>query len=362
MRAGRILRTAFAGSAAAVLLAACTTTSPVAGDATDGTAAPQEGDLTVGISSREIVNDYNRDIIAGAQEVFEAAGATVTVTNGGGDATKQINDINTLVNSDIDILFIQLGDPAQLEPVVADATERGITVVTAGVGSLVPGTIADVGGDEELMAEMSANALLEEIDYQGEVYAFWVPGAPLLETRLAVLEEIVAEYPQITLRREPTDFSPATVQTQMQAILTANPEPGSIAGVWGSYDQMTSGAVQAIQQAGRDEIKAVSIDGDRATFNLLYADGSPFVATVVQNAQLIGELAAEAALDTVNGDEIGETVTSAWIANRNNGIAGAEERYGEGIWDEIGLDPVQIAETWPQDQDIEVIQPESPAN
>lgn len=319
-----------------------------------------DGELVVGIAAREILNDYNRDIVAGAQALFESEGASVTVTNGGGDATKQINDITTLLNSGVNVLFIELGDPAQLAPVVKQATDAGVTVVTAGIGSLVPGAIADAGGDETLMAQMSARALLQSIDYQGDIYAFWVPGAPLLETRLRILSAMVEDYPQVTLHTEPTDFSPATTQAAMQAILTANPEPGSIAGVWGAYDQMAAGAVQAIQSAGRDEIKVTSIDGDRASFSMLYAEGSPFVATVVQDAQLIGELAAQAALNTRAGLPVGNTVTSAWVATRNNGVAAAEERYGTAIWDEIQLDPTQLAATWPQDQDVVVTQPVAP--
>jgi ABC-type sugar transport system substrate-binding protein len=353
------MRLAAAGAAAAVFLSACSMSAPGGSDDSAAGNASGSGDLTVGISSREITNDYNRDIIAGAQDLFEEQGADVTVTNGGGDATKQANDITTLVNSGIDVLFIQLGDPAQLEPVVQAAVDKGVTVVTAGVGSLVPGAIADVGGDEDMMAEMSARALFDEIGGAGDVYAFWVPGAPLLETRIAALERVATEFPDVTIHREPTDFSPATTQSQMQTLLTANSDEGSIAGVWAAYDQMASGAVQAIQSEGRDEIKVVSIDGDRATFNMLYAEGSPFVATVVQNAQLIGQLAAQAALDTLDGKPVGETVTSAWIANRSNGVAAAEERYGSGIWEETGLDPDEIAGDWPQDGQVEVVQPDA---
>lgn len=350
-------RTAIAaiGLSLPTLLGACSMSSPVADS---GNASRDAGALKVGIAAREILNDYNRDINDGAQAVFEAAGATVSVTNGDGDATKQANDITTLINSGIDVLFIQLGDPAQLEPVVTQAVDQGITVVTAGVGSLIEGAVADVGGDEELMAEMSAHQLFESIDGEGDVYAFWVPGAPLLESRIAVLEEVAEEYPGITLHREPTEHSPAKVQSQMQTLLTANPEAGSIDGIWGAYDQLISGAVQAIQSAGRgDEIQAVGIDGDRATFKMLFAEGSPFTATVVLNAQQIGALAAEAALATVNGDEVGETVASFWVATRHNGIAAAEERYGEEIWAEIGLDPAEIAEMWEQNEEVDVVQP-----
>jgi ABC-type sugar transport system substrate-binding protein len=361
-----------AGFLAVVLVSACSLNGPVT-DATDGAtpgAAPAAaadgvpflpGPLTVGIAAREIANDYNRDIISGAEEAFRAAGGTVTTTNAGGDATRHINNIQTLVNSGVNVLVIELGDPAQLGPVVAQAREKGVVVVTAGVGSTVAGAVTDVGGDESLMAEMMSRSLLDAMGYRGDLYAFWVPGAPLLETRLRVLQAMVEDYPGITLHLQPSDHSPARVQSQMQAILTSNPDPGSIAGVWGAYDQMTSGAVQAIQQANRPEIAVASIDGDRATFPMLYALGSPFVATVVQNAQLIGQLAAQAALDAREGKDVAPNVfTTAWIATRHNGIAAAERRYGPGIWEQMKLDRDEIARQWPQSQDVVVMQPVSP--
>jgi ribose transport system substrate-binding protein len=183
-----------------------------------------------------------------------------------------------------------------------------------------------------------------------------VPGAPLLETRLAELEKLAkSDYPGIRIHKEPSDFSPAKVQSQMQTVLTAHPEAGSIAGVWGAFDQMTSGAVQAIESAGRgDEIKVVSIDGDRDTFKMLFDKKSPFVGTVVQNAQRIGELGAQAALDKAKGKEIGQTVTSFWLATRDNGVAAAEERYGKTIWKDTGLKPSKIAEEWPQTGKVDV--------
>ena len=353
---------------AAMALAGCTMSSPTvaAGAASpkagSGSTTAQTGKLKVGIASREITNDYNRDVIAGASALFKAQGGTVTVTNGGGDATKQINDIDTLINSGINVLFIGLGAPAQLAPEVAKAKARGIVVVTAGVGSTVAGTVGDYGGDENLMGEMMSRALLESMGYKGNLYAFWVPGAPLLETRLRILKSMLVDYPDVTLHLVPTDFSPATTQSKMQAVLTANPNKGSIAGVWGSYDQMISGAVQAISQAGRSEIKVAAIDGDRATFQMLYAKGSPFVATVVQNAQQIGQLAGQAAIDTRANKKVNHVFTTAWVATRNNGIAAAEERYGKSIWAELKLDPKVIAKQWPQTQKVSVLQPVSPQN
>ena len=368
----RRLVAALAALVGLALLPACTLSGPVTdASATSGPRRTStevaegppflDGPLSVGIAAREIVNDYNRDIIAGAEQTFREAGGTVRTTNAGGDATRHINNIQTLVNAGVNVLLVELGDPAQLAPVIADARSKGVVVVTAGVGSTVPGAVTDVGGDESLMAEMMSRSLLDAMDYQGDLYAFWVPGAPLLETRLRVLQAMVEDYPRVHLHLQPSDFSPARVQSQMQAILTANPDPGSIAGVWGAYDQMTSGAVQAIQQADRPEIAVASIDGDRATFPMLYAPSSPFVATVVQDAQLIGELAAQAAIDAREGEEVAPNIfTTAWVATRSNGVAAAEERYGPGIWDEVRLDRDEVVAQWPQTQEVVVMRPVSP--
>lgn len=367
-------------SVALLSLVGCTMDGPTASPSGSATqAAPDEGDepepatggdgsgdlsgegLRVGLAVREITNDYNRDIDDGVVAAVEAAGGTVEITDGQTDQTTHNDNIESLINSGVDAIVIQLGDPQQMAPVVAKANAAGIPVVTTGVGSLTPGAVTDVGGDESLMGEMLARTLLASIDYDGTVYAFWVPGAPLLETRLRILEAVAADYPDVTIERQPTEHSPAKVQSQTEAVLTANPEEGSISAVWCAYDQLCSGAVQAIQQAGRsDEIKVGGIDGDRATFQMLFGENSPFVVTVVQDAFHIGELAGQIAIRAVNGDTSGvgsATFTTAWVATRNNGVAAAEGRYGPDVWADLNLDVEAIEAAHPQNQDLVVMQP-----
>ena len=69
-------------------------------------------------------------------------------------------------------------------------------------------------------------------------------------------------------------------------VLTANPKPRSIAAVWGAYDLLVSGAVEAIRRAGRNEIKSASIDGDRIGFQMLLEEDSPFISTVARRGAL----------------------------------------------------------------------------
>ncbi|MER8830650.1 substrate-binding domain-containing protein [Mesorhizobium sp. M0938] len=331
-------------------------------------AAPSKGDAQdlagkkIGIAAREITNDYNRDIIAGATKVIEAAGGQVVVTDGGADPRKHNENIENLVNSGVSGIIVQLGDAQQLAPVVKKASDAGIPVVTTSVGAKTEGALADVGGDDALMSAMISRALLSSIDYKGDVYVVWVPGAPLLETRKRILQAIAADYPQVKLHEVPSEHSAAKVQTQMEDILTANPEPGSIAAVWGAYDLLVSGAVEAIRRNGRNEIKVASIDGDRVGFQMLLDEGSPFVATVVQDVNRIGSLAGEIIIQKLGGksDFPSTLFTDAWLATHANGVAAAEKRWGANVWADLAIDKATVEGRWPQDGELQVVHPVLP--
>jgi ABC-type sugar transport system substrate-binding protein len=325
-----------------------------------GTASAAElSGKKIGIAAREITNDYNRDIIAGATEVLKAAGADVVVTDGGTDPRKHNENIENLINSHVAGIIVQLGDPQQLAAVIAKANAANIPVITTSVGSKTEGAIADVGGDESLMAAMLARSLLSSIDYKGKVIGFWVPGAPLLETRKRVFEAIVADYPNVKVQWVPTEHSAAKVQTQMEDLLTANPDKGSIAGVWGAYDLLVSGATEAVRRADRNEIKIASIDGDRIGFQMLLDENSPFVATIVQDVPAIGKLAAEALVSAVGGkkDFPSAIFTEVYIATHANGVKAAEKRWGAKIWDDLGIAKADVEGRWPQTSDLVVVRP-----
>lgn len=372
----RKLLTASIALITAVALSGCTnsdntdntTNTPPATSAASGT-TNSDGTCTLpagfkaGIAMREIVNDVNRDIVAGATETFEAAGATVTVTDAGGDALKQNDNIESLINSGVNGLLPVLGDQQQVSPLTKKAADSGIYVASALFGVAPEGALTDVGYDDPLASSLMTRALFSSIGYKGDVYVFWVPGAPILETRKSVMEAIAADYPQITLHEVPTEHGAAKSLSQMTDILTANPDEGTIAGVWGAYDLLVSGANEAIKRAGRDEIKVASIDGDQVAFQMLFGENSPFVATVVGDVKAIGRLAAEAIIQASCGDTASipvATYTPLWVATRNNGIEAGEMRWGEGLWEAAGLDKGAIEDMYTQDQPVLVSMPTLP--
>jgi ribose transport system substrate-binding protein len=70
-----------------------------------------------------------------------------------------------------------------------------------------------------------------------------------------IADAIFANTPDIEVLARVTpdvqDGGIADSRAQMEALLAANPEPGSIAAVWAAWDQPALGALQAIEDAGR---------------------------------------------------------------------------------------------------------------
>lgn len=320
----------------------------------------------IGIASREITNDFNRDIVSNAQDVIKGVGGTIISTDAQGDYQKHNENIENLINSGIDGLIVQLGDARQMGPVMAKAKAKGIPVVTCAVGAPVQDTLTDINGDNPLMSALAADALLSSINYKGDIYIVWVPGAPLLETRKRILEAIAVDFADVRLHEIPAEHNPAKVQTQIEEILTANPEPGSIAGIFGTYDLLISGASEAIRRSGRgDDIKIVAIDGDRIGFQMLFQENSPFVATVVQDVPSIGRQAAEILIGVLNGtidpaSVSPQTPANCYVATRKNGVEAAELRWTESFWEDTGLEKGAVEKSFPQSEKVLVVYPSIP--
>ena len=333
--------------------------------AEEAAASNKSGGWTIGIANREITNDYNRLIAYGAQDILEAAGCEVIMTDAETDFQKHNENIETLLNSGIDALIIQLGDNEQLAPLCEKAKEKGIPVVTAGIGSHIDNTICDTNADDGLAAVLLADAIFSGIDYAGDVYIFYVPGAPLLENRLAVIQGVAAAYPNINLVPVATEHNVSKVQTQMEELLTANPEKGSIAAVIGTYDSLITGAVESVRQADRSEIVMGGIDGDEVSFQMLFTEGSPFRVSVVIDASSIGATAANTVLGVLDGSIDPATVaakipTACYCATRRNGAEAAEMKWGTEIWEKINMSREEVEAAYPQNDNLLVCYPTVP--
>jgi ribose transport system substrate-binding protein len=275
-----------------VTLAACVPVQP-APAATGDTAASSDA-ITVAVVTPYLANATTKYVIDRFQAEGTAKGWNVTVTDTNADFNELVNRIDNAVTQGVDAIVLGMGDPAQMTKGLESAAAAGIPVfgLDAGVADNVA---LNITSDNGQLGKETAHQLAEAISGKGNVVMFTHDPHPGVRARAEAAAAEFANYPDITVIEKkhievpgPVDFA----RTLTQDLLTANPDAGSIAGIWAGWDEPALGAVQAIEAAGRAEILVVGIDGtDFAKAEI--AKGGPFNASIAQDfdgmaAQLAG--------------------------------------------------------------------------
>ena len=248
-------------------------------------------------------------------EGFEAAAAEkgwdVNVIDTAGDVAAVISRIEDSVTQNVDAIVINV-DPAQVNVGLLAAQEAGIPVVGMDAGS-DPLIAANVTSNGYGMAAETSVYVANRIGGEGNVVMFVFDAFPPVQIRGVVADAVFGNFPDIeVLDRITPDVSDGGIadsRAQMEAILAANPEPGSIAAVWAAWDQPALGALQAIEDAGRGDegIVITGIDANPQARDAIAAGGN-FEASIAQDFAGIGSTAADVVERLLAGEELRESV------------------------------------------------------
>lgn len=269
-----------------LIMAACVPVQPAAPGAEAEGAVSEAGTegITVAVVTPYLANATTKYVIDQFQAAGEAKGWTVTVSDTNADFNELVNRIENAVTQDVDAIVLGMGDPAQMTKGLESAAAAGIPVfgLDAGVADNVA---LNITSDNAQLGAETAKYLAEALGGKGNVVMFTHDPHPGVRARAEAAAAEFAKYPGITVLEKkhievpgPVDFA----RTATQDLLTANPEAGSIAGIWAGWDEPALGATQAIEAAGRTEIKVVGIDGtDFARAEIV--KGGPFVGSIAQD-------------------------------------------------------------------------------
>lgn len=251
-------------------------------------AGQKEGALElkkIAIVTPYMANATTAFVIEKCKQYAEAEGWKVSVSDTAGDFSLLVSRIEDAVTQKVDAIVLGMGDPVQMTKGLEAAAAAGIPVFGLDAG-VTDGVLLNVTSDNTDLGEASAKALAEGIGGKGNVIMFTHDPHPGVRERAVGAAETLKQYSNITIIEKKHIDVPGPVDNArklMEDLLTAHPEPGSIAGVWAGWDEPAFGATQAIERAGRgDEIKVVGIDGtDFAKAEIL--KGGPFIASVAQD-------------------------------------------------------------------------------
>ncbi|MDT0413276.1 MULTISPECIES: substrate-binding domain-containing protein [Streptomyces] len=280
----------FGGAAvgATALLAACTSNEPAEAkeEKTDAAPAAEESGkhVTIGFAGPQADHGWLNAINVQADErAKKYSDITFEKTEGSNDTATQIGQIDTLINKKVDVLVILPADGKAL-------TQAGLKAMRAGIPVVNLDRIFDtpqayrcwVGGDNYGMGLNAGHWIGEQLKDKKNAKVIELAGTDSLELtrqRTKGFDDALKNYPNIRkVARQAAEFTVESGQAKMAQLLQAQK---SFDACWNHDDDQGVGALQAIEQAGRDGFILVGGAGARSAMDHIKADDGVLKATVL---------------------------------------------------------------------------------
>ncbi|MAA65038.1 MAG: ribose ABC transporter substrate-binding protein [Alteromonadaceae bacterium] len=169
--------------------------------------------------------------------------------------TKQVADVEDLMVKRIDALVILPHNPATLQQVISEAYDSGIYTVVVDRELETPAQNVFIAGDNAGMGREAAKYMAQEMDESGNVIVIEGMSIPINAQRVNAFNEEMAKHSDIKiLDSQPADWSPQKALSVMENLLRKHKQ---VDAVWAGDDDVLKAVVQAIDEAGRDDIKLV---------------------------------------------------------------------------------------------------------
>ncbi len=240
----------------------------------------------------------------GAVDEVKRLGGTPIALDAGRNDSRQIAQIQTLIAQKPDAIIEQLGTASVLEPWLQKIRQAGIPLLTIDTAS--PASLNVVTSDNFLIGSQLALKLVNDIRGEGNILVFnGFYGVPVCAIRYDQLKAVLKWYPKVKIiEPELRDVIPNTVQNayaQVSQLLQKYPK-GSIAAIWAAWDVPQVGATQAVDAAGRREIRTYAVDGSPDVVALVKDPKSSAAAVVAQQPAVIGKTAVQNVARYLAGD------------------------------------------------------------
>jgi ribose transport system substrate-binding protein len=222
-------------------------------------------------------------------------------TNANDSTSKQVSDVEDLMNRGVDCLIVGSLAEKALSPVISQASKRLPVVISEGRVS-TPDYVSFASLDEENMGERQAEGVAKLLGGKGNIVILQgVAGSGPVQQDLAGMKRVLAKYPDIkVLTTQYTDWSRDKGKSMMENALQAFPK---IDGVLSDSGLQNNGAFEAVKAAGRlKEIKAWSADSDQSFLRVIKDNNLP--AVVVNRPTQVAENAVKLCGAILSGEKV----------------------------------------------------------
>ncbi len=279
--------------------------------------------VKIGFSQGTMESSWRVNMVERNKKWFDeniADKAELTITNAENNASKQVTDVEGLLASGIEILVISPVTADALTPVVKQAMDAGVKVLTLDRSVNTPVT-SHIGADNILIGNTAGKFVCELLGGEGTVGEIQgVAGASATVDRHDAFNATIAkECPGVKVVADGIgDYVREPAMRLTEDWIQRFPE-GELDVIYAHNDGMALGAVAALEAAGRlDDVKVVGIDGEEAayqaikdgkmaatfTYHFVAPEGMMYAWDIAQGKTLDAKIVLPTAqIDATNVDE-----------------------------------------------------------
>lgn len=252
-------------------------------------------------------DDHTEQFLAGAKEEGEALGITVDVFSAEGDNERFHREIKKGLDEDYDGFIISHGEDPETVEDVKMLIAKGKKVVTfdshMDIATLKGVTVTSQ--DDEALATLALEQLIDDYDGNAKIAYLWVDGFPPMIRRNVIYQETLAKNPGIQEVGRFGIAAPDTSEQTQKAVaemLSKYPK-GELDAIFATWDAFAIGAVRAIKEAGRDDVKIYGIDVSNGDLELMKENGNQWKYTAAVDPKLIGAINMRLVVKKLAGEE-----------------------------------------------------------
>lgn len=266
-----------------------------------------EGGYTVALCNFSLGNTWRVQMVETFRQVAEEYKGLglikeYYITNSDGDTAQQISDMEDLITMGVDVICLTAASPTALVPVVDEAMEEGITLISFDAGVDTDNVTASLVLDNTEFGRVDARWLADKIGKKGKVVVLaGQAGSKNAEQRVNGVNEVFAEYPDIEVAAlSYCDYDYATAKAAIESIISVYDDIDGILSLGGA---MSRACVDAYEAAGLElvPITGEANNGFLKMWNERQSEGFTSVCPISPNTS--GAQALDLGLTAITGGE-----------------------------------------------------------
>lgn len=288
----------------------------------------------VGVSNTLTGNGWREEMICSIKAQAKASGnvSQVIIANRNGGPPEQIADIRNLISAGVNAIIINPSDREALNPVIKEASGKGIVVVAVDQAVSAPEAYV-LSNDQVAYGNLGADWLFKQLKGSGNVIEMrGIDGVPADTDRHQGFTAALANYPGIkVVAMTFTGWSLDPAAKQINDLFNSGKK---IDGVWTSGIDAT--IVDAYQTAKKPFVPTVGADNNKFVGQLVQLKSQGLVGAAVTNPPPVGGAGLAVALDVLQGKshpKLIKLTPQVWANTTSDGVSTLTARY------DAALDP-----------------------